>query len=84
MDANQKAETEKLRNELKTALDNNDIETLRRRIDELEKAAAYMQQQQGNPYGGNPNPNPQGEQQSSNAQQGKDDDVIDADFTDSK
>ncbi len=88
MDASQKEQTQKLRDELKTALDNNDIATLKSRLDELEKAAAYMQQQQGNPGAGQGfNPN-QGQdftqQQSSNSSQEsrKDDDVIDADFTD--
>ena len=38
----QKEQTQKLRDELKTALDNNDIETLRTRLGELEKAAEMM------------------------------------------
>ena len=42
MDATQKETTQKLRDELKTALDNNDIETLKTRINELEQAAAMM------------------------------------------
>ncbi|MCQ2087608.1 MAG: molecular chaperone DnaK [Bacilli bacterium] len=46
MDAAQKEQTQKLRDELKTALDNNDIETLKRKMSELEQAAAYMQQAQ--------------------------------------
>ncbi len=73
MDATQKEQTQKLRDELKQALDNNDIETLKKRINELEQAAAYMQQQAGaNPNaGGSTNENP-----GSSA-----DDVVDADFT---
>ena len=73
MDQNQKEQTQKLRDELKTALDNNDMETLRKRINELEQAAAYMQQQQANTGASseqpqdNPGSNP--------------DDVVDADFT---
>ena len=71
MDANQKEQTQKLRDELKTALDNNDMETLKKRINELEQAAAYMQQAQaaqGNPAGEQPaGSNP--------------DDVVDADYT---
>ncbi len=69
IDPTQKDATMKLRDELKTALDNNDIETLKNKMDELEKAAAYMQQQQG---AGNPNTdeNPSG----------NDDDVVDAEF----
>ncbi len=68
MDAMQKEQTQKLRDELKTALDNNDIETLKQKMNELEQAAAYMQQAQANPgqeqpMGSNP------------------DDVVDADFT---
>ena len=42
LDAAQKEQTQKLRDELKTALDNNDIETLRTRLNELEKAAEMM------------------------------------------
>ena len=72
MDPAQKEQTQKLRDELKTALDNNDMETLRKRINELEQAAAFMQQQQAGGAGqGQPNDNP-----GSNP-----DDVVDADFT---
>ena len=70
LDPTQKEQTQKLRDELKTALDNNDIETLKKRINELEQAAAYMQQAQANQQGGassGSNPN---------------DDVIDADVVD--
>ncbi len=42
----QKEQTQKLRDELKAALDNNDIETLKKRINELEQAAAMMAQTQ--------------------------------------
>ena len=44
IDAKQKEETEKLRDELKTALANNDYETLRNKISQLEQAAAMMSQ----------------------------------------
>ncbi|MCR4879749.1 MAG: molecular chaperone DnaK [Bacilli bacterium] len=74
LDPAQKEQTQKLRDELKTALDNNDIETLKKRINELEQAAAYMQQAQaaqGNPNAGASNTNPK-------------DDVIDADVVDDK
>ena len=47
------------------------METLRKRINELEQAAAYMQQQQAGASGAQPNDNP-----GSNP-----DDVVDADFT---
>ena len=56
MDEAQKAQTQQLRDELKTALDNNDIETLKRRIGELEQAAAFMQQQQAGGAQGNGTP----------------------------
>ena len=69
MDEAQKAQTQQLRDELKTALDNNDIETLKRRIGELEQAAAFMQQQQaGGAQGGTPGSNP--------------DDVVDGSYKD--
>jgi len=74
MDPTQKEQTQKLRDELKTALDNNDIETLKTKLDELEKAAAFMQQQQGAAGGAQAN---------SDATPGTNpDDVVDADFTD--
>ena len=75
IDPTQKEQTQKLRDELKTALDNNDIETLKKRISELEQAAAYMANAQananGNANGGDnstPGSNP--------------DDVVDADYSD--
>ena len=76
MDPSQKEQTQKLRDELKTALDNNDMETLRNRINELEQAAAYMQQQQAN-AGAQANG-----QANNDATAGSNpDDVVDADFT---
>ena len=91
IDPKQKEETVKLRDELKTALDNNDINTLRNKIGELEKAAAYMQQAQAASSGAT-NTNPQestttsSESSSSNegSSEHNNDDVIDADFTDNK
>lgn len=79
MDPAQKEQTQKLRDELKTALDNNDMETIKKRIDELEKAAAFMQQQAQT--GGNG-----GDSGAANGADGKTpgtnpDDVVDADFT---
>ncbi|MCR4912123.1 MAG: molecular chaperone DnaK [Bacilli bacterium] len=71
MDEAQKAQTQQLRDELKTALDNNDIETLRRRIGELEQAAQFMSQQQGGANNGGQNNGTPG----SSA-----DDVVDGDF----
>ena len=73
LDPIQKDQTQKLRDELKTALDNNDIETLKNRLHELEQAASYMQGAQAHAHGENsgsdetPGTNP--------------DDVVDADFT---
>ena len=72
IDAAQKEQTQKLRDELKTALDNNDIETLRTRLGELEKAAEMMAQ---TPMGGQSQQNP-GE--TAEGQQTADD-VVDAD-----
>ena len=77
MDATQKEQTQKLRDELKTALDNNDIETLKNRLNELEQAAAFMQQQQA---GANPNPGNNGAA-NNDAAGSNPDDVVDADFT---
>jgi len=72
IDENQKAQATALRDELKTALDNNDMATLETKMSELEQVAQQMaayqyQQQQANP-GANPE-NP------------ANDDVVDADFT---
>ena len=66
MDPNQKEQTQKLRDELQTALTNNDIETLRTRIGELEQAAQQMYQYQQQQSQDNPS-NP--------------DDPIDADYS---
>ena len=67
MDQNQKEQTEKLRDELQTALTNNDIETLRSRIGELEQAAQQMYQYQ--------------QQNGGNGSQEGTDDPIDADYS---
>ena len=72
----QKAEVQKLRDELQSCLDNNDMATLEAKLNELEAAAQKMaeamyQQQNagsGDAYG-NPNMG------------GNDDNVVDADFT---
>ena len=72
MDATQKEQTQKLRDELKTALDNNDMETLRTKIGELEKAAEMMaSMQSGKTQSGAEQP--EGNQTA--------DDVVDADST---
>ena len=83
IDANQKAQTEKLRDELRDALNNNNIDVLRTKIGELEKAAEYMQQAQAQSQGTQQQTT--GEQPQNDASKNdtkKDDDVIDADFTD--
>ena len=74
LDPQQKEQTEKLRDELQTALDNNDYDTLRAKIGELEKAAEFMASQQGGAgaYGAG----------STGEETKNDDDVVDADFTD--
>ncbi len=85
VDANQKAEVTKLRDELQTALNNNDMETLKSKLDALEKAAqemsAQMYQQAGaqgaqGGFDGNASAN--------NNATNNDDDVVDADFQEKK
>ncbi|MDO4940169.1 MAG: molecular chaperone DnaK [Erysipelotrichaceae bacterium] len=74
----QKAEVKKLRDELQTAIDNNDYATLKSKLDELEKAAQAMSeamyQQQAQQAQGNPQAGPENNTGNAN------DDVIDADF----
>ena len=71
MDEAQKNQVRAVRDELKTALDNNDLETLRTKIGELEKAAEMMAGMQANK-----GERAQGEEGNETA-----DDVVDADFT---
>lgn len=71
IDAAQKEQTQKLRDELKTALDNNDMETLKSRISELEKAAEMMAQTQTGKTASGAQETPEGQQTA--------DDVVDAD-----
>ena len=78
MTEDQKAQATKIRDEMKAALDKNDIETLKAKVDELEKAAAYAQQYAS-----------QAQQQQAgastdNSSAPKDDNVVDADFTEKK
>lgn len=80
IDAKQKEETTKLRDELKEALDKNDMETLRSRISELEKAAEYMAQARAQAQQNNASSASETKTEESK----KDDDVIDADFTEKK
>lgn len=74
IDEQQKQSAQQLRDELKTALDNNDIDTLNSRMTELEQMAQqmgqYAYQQQGN----------SGENPGQSTTQPDDDNVVDADF----
>lgn len=77
IDAKQKEETVKLKEELEQAIKENDFEKLKNKISELEKAAEMMaqyQQAQGDSTGTT----------SAESNDKKDDDVIDADFTEKK
>jgi molecular chaperone DnaK len=78
IDAKQKEETIKLKEELEKAIKDNDYEKLKAKLSELEKAAEFMAQAQAGKAG--PGPNQSG---NTNADK-KDDDVIDADFTEKK
>ncbi|MFZ9781969.1 MAG: Hsp70 family protein, partial [Bacilli bacterium] len=80
IDAKQKEETIKLKEELEQAIKDNDFEKLKTKIADLEKAAEFMAQAQASQAGGNPNPSDAGNASSDK----KDDDVIDADFTEKK
>ncbi len=71
LDPAQKEQAEKLRDELKTALTNNDVETLKNKLGELERVAAMMQNAQANP---NPSNSTEGNETA--------DDVVDAESTD--
>jgi molecular chaperone DnaK len=78
IDAKQKEETIKLKEELEQAIKDNDYEKLKSKLAELEKAAEFMAQAQAGQAGPSPdqNDNPNTDK--------KDDDVIDADFTEKK
>ena len=86
MDPKQKEEATKLRDEIQNALNNKDYDTLRNKISELEKAAAYMQQaaQNQQTQSGPTDANYNSSNSQSSGSSSKDDDVIDADFTDKK
>ncbi len=81
----QKKQAESLRDELKKALDANDMATLESRMNELEQMAqqmaSYQYQNAGN-AGANANTNANtGNAGASNNNSNKDDDVVDADYT---
>lgn len=74
IDENQKSQATALRDELKAALDNNDMATLEAKMNELEQVAQQMaayQYQQQQAQGAQPN----------GGTASNDDDVVDADFT---
>ena len=71
IDENQKAEVEKLRDELQEALNNNDLESLKEKVTALEQAAQAMSQQMYQ----------QQDAQGSSQEAPQDDNVVDADFT---
>ena len=77
IDAKQKEEIEKLKADLQQAIDNNDYDSLKTKLDALEAAAQQMGQQMYQGQGG-----PTGAEQSSNTS--NEDDVMDADFTEKK
>ncbi|MFA5481085.1 MAG: molecular chaperone DnaK [Bacilli bacterium] len=81
LEAAQKEQTTKLRDELKSALQNNDIETLRNRLGELEQAAAMMANAGAGQAGAGHAPHQEEPNQENGASS---DDVIDADFTEKK
>ena len=77
LDAKQKEETEKLRNELKEALEKEDYATLREKIGQLEQAAAMMSQyanQAGTATGGD-------DTTTGTTDAGNNDDVVDVDYS---
>ncbi len=70
----QKAEVKKLRDELQEAIDKNDMETLKTKMEALEQAANTMAQQMYQQQGAQADPSANDTSSSSN------DDVVDADF----
>ena len=73
----QKKEVKALRDELQAAIDNNDYDTLRTKLDELEKAAQSMAQAMYQQQNAGPAP----EQDNTTSNDGPNpDDVVDADF----
>ena len=83
IDPKQKEEITNLRNQLKEAVDKNDFDTLRSRINELEQAAQILAQQQTQQSSQQTGPSASDSGKQNTASNDKDD-VIDADFTDKK
>lgn len=77
----QKQQATALRDQLKTALDNNDMATLESRMSELEQMAQQMASYQYQQAQGNPQGNPQGGANYNTGSNNNDDDFVDADFT---
>jgi molecular chaperone DnaK len=91
VDPAQKAQVQKLRDELKDALDRNDMESLKTRMDELEKAMNTMAQQMYSNPGANAGSgfnqggfNQGGFNQNQGFGGNPNDDVVDADFNEKK
>ena len=84
LDATQKGQMEQLRDEIQSALNNNDINSIKSKIDDLEKMAAYAQQAQAQAGQGSVQNTGSTNSNSDSSSKPNDDDVIDADFTDKK
>ena len=77
IDAKQKEETQKLRDDLQKSLDENDMAAVKEKLDALEKAAQAASAQMYQQQAGNPN-------DAGNAQGANDDNVVDAEFEENK
>ncbi len=77
IDAKQKDETQKLRDDLQKSLDENDMAAVKEKLDALEKAAQAASAQMYQQQAGNPN-------DAGNAQGANDDNVVDAEFEEKK
>ena len=77
IDAKQKEETQKLRDDLQKSLDENDMAAVKEKLDALEKAALAASAQMYQQQAGNPN-------DAGNAQGANDDNVVDAEFEEKK
>jgi len=83
MDSKVKEDATKLRDEMKSALEKNDIEFLKSKLDELEKQAAYAQQAAQSQA--QPQPDASATSTAETKEEKKqDDNVVDADFTEKK
>ncbi|MBQ4251704.1 MAG: molecular chaperone DnaK, partial [Erysipelotrichaceae bacterium] len=80
----QKAEVQKLRDDLQASLDNNDYDGLKYKLDALEEAANKMAQQMYSQGGNNGGYQNAGNYGNANSGKNNDDNVIDADFTEKK